>query len=629
VPVSQDLPGYRGGTLRRDLLAGVTVAALALPSAMAYAELAGLSPVAGLYALLLPTVAYTLLGSSRQLIVGPEGSVAALVATALVPLAAGDPQRYASLAALLALLVGGVFLAARVVRLGWIADYFSRAVLIGYIHGVAVVLVVGQLGKLLGLDIDAQDPLPQLFEVARELPGLSGATLAVGAVCLALLLVLRWQVPKLPGPLLVVVLAVAASWALGLADRGVAVVSEIPPGLPGLELPVPHLGDTLRLLPAALGIFFVSFSDEILTARSFAGRHGQHVPAEQELAAMGAANLAAAITQSFPIGASGSRTAVNDQMGGRTQLSGLIGAAAIAVVLLVFTAPMRYLPKATLGAVIVAAAVGLVDLAAWRGLARISRVEVAIAAITMAGVVLVGVLEALIVAVALSVVDVVRRSATPHDAVLGWVPRLGRYADVRLHPSARLTPGVLVYRLDDRLFFANAGYVTGRIREAIEGAPTPVRWLVFDAEALSHVDATGIDALTQLHESLRKERITLLVARLKGPIRQALRDAGVLQLIGEGHVYPRCGPPCRPHPPGPPEDPLRPVHGDRRIVHQRRPPVTFPVADFWPGCLDGPGRGGQHTQWSVRKSPRRGEATPPEPCNAIADPAGRLSEQPH
>ena len=282
VPVSQDLPGYRGGTLRRDLLAGVTVAALALPSAKAYAELAGLSPVAGLYALLLPTVAYTLLGSSRQLIVGPEGSVAALV-----PLAAGHPQRYASLAALLALLVGGIFLAARLVRLGWLADYFSRAVLIGYIHGVAVVLIVRQLGKLLGLDVDAQDPLPQLLEVGRELPGLSGATVTVGAVCLVLLLVLRWQVPKLPGPLLVVVLAVAASWALGLADRGVAVVGEIPSGLPGLEVPVPHLGDTLRLLPAALGIFLVSFSDEILTARTFPGRHGQHVRAGQELAAMG------------------------------------------------------------------------------------------------------------------------------------------------------------------------------------------------------------------------------------------------------------------------------------------------------------------------------------------------------
>jgi sulfate permease, SulP family len=538
MPVSEHLPGYRGDTLRRDLLAGLTVAALALPAAMAYAELAGLSPVAGLYALLLPTVAYTLLGSSRQLIVGPEGSIAALAATALVPLAGDDPGRYASLAALLALLVGASFLVARLIRLGWVADYFSRAVLIGYIHGVAVVLIVGQLGKLLGLDVDAQDPLPQLAEVAREVAGLSGITLTIGAICLASLLLLRWRAPKVPGPLVVVVLAIAASAALGLAEEGVAVVGEIPAGLPAITVPDLHPGDALALMPAALGIFFVSFSDQILTARSFAGRHGQHVRADTELAAMGAANLAAGITQGFPIGASSSRTAVNDQMGGRTQLSGLIGAAAIAVVLLFLTEPMQYLPKATLGAVIVAAAIGLVDRQAWRGLARTSRVEVAIAAVTLAGVVAVGVLEALVVAVALSIVDVARRSATPHDAVLGWVERQGRYADIRLHPRARVIPGVLVYRLDDRLFFANASYVKGRVREAIHGAPTPVDWFVFDAEGLTHVDATGVDALTELIRSLRTDQITFVFARLKGPMRQDLRAAGVLDLVGQAHLYP-------------------------------------------------------------------------------------------
>jgi hypothetical protein len=359
VPVSEQLPDYHGGTLRRDLLAGVTVAALALPAAMAYAELAGLSPVAGLYALLLPTVAYTLFGSSRQLVVGPEGSIAALVAAALVPLAADDPERYASLAALLAVLVGAVFLVARLIRLGWVADYFSRAVLIGYIHGVAVVLIIGQLGKLLGLDIDAQDPLAQLAEVVGELGQLSGITLAVGVACLASLVLLRWRAPKLPGPLLVVIAAIAASAAIGLAEEGVAVVGEIPAGLPGIQLPGLDRTDVLALLPAALGIFFVSFSDEILTARSFAGKRGQHVRADQELTAMAGASLAAGLTQAFPVGASGSRTAVNDQMGGRTQISGLIGAGAIACVLLFLTEPMQYLPKATLGAVIVAAAIGL------------------------------------------------------------------------------------------------------------------------------------------------------------------------------------------------------------------------------------------------------------------------------
>jgi MFS superfamily sulfate permease-like transporter len=318
----------------------------------------------------------------------------------------------------------------------------------------------------------------------------------------------------------------------------VATVGEIPSGLPSVSIPGGDLSDVLLMIPAALGIFVVGFSDGILTARSFAGKHGQHVRAEQELAALGAANIAAGLTQSFAVGASTSRTAVNDQMGGRTQISGLIAAGVVGVVLLFLTEPMRYLPKATLGAVIVAAAIGLLDTKEWRGLARTSKVEVMIAAITMAGVILVGVLEALVIAVALSILDVVRRSATPHDAVLGWVERLGRYADVRLHPTARIVPGVLVYRLDDRLFFANAGYVRGRIREAIAGAPTPVRSLVFDAEALTHIDATGIAALKELIQSLTEERIGFAFARLKGPAEGTFREAGVLERVGQERVYP-------------------------------------------------------------------------------------------
>jgi sulfate permease, SulP family len=536
-PVIEHVRHYRGGTLRRDLLAGLTVAALALPSSLAYAEIAGLSPVIGLYALLLPAVAYTLLGSSRQVIIGPDGSIAALVGTAVIPLTA-DPEQRASLAAMLALFVGGVFLAARLVRLGWIADYLSRPVLIGYIHGVAVVLIVGQFGKLLGLNIGAQNPPEEVVEVVGEITDLSWATLAVGLVCLAALLLFGWLVPKLPGQLIVVVLAIVISAVVGLADHGIAIVGEIPAGLPSLEVPDVRLSDMPRLIPAALGIFFVGFSAEILTARSVAGRHGQHVETNAELAAMGAANLAAGISQGFPIGASGSRTSVNDQMGARTQISGLLAAAAIGLVLLFLTAPIQYLPQATLGAVIVTAALGMIDLGAWRGLARISRVEVGIAAITMAGVVTVGVLRALLLAVALSVVDAVRRSASPHDAVLGWVERLDRYADVRLHPSAKIVPGVLIYRLDDRLFFANADYVKGRIREAISGAPAPVRWLVFDAEALNHVDVTGMRMLTELIESLRKESITFVFARLHGPTSDHLEEAGVLDLVGEEHVYP-------------------------------------------------------------------------------------------
>jgi SulP family sulfate permease len=316
------LPRYRAPSARGDLIAGVTVAALAIPSAMAYAEVAGLSPVIGLYALLLPAVAYVFLGSSRQLVIGPEGSISTLVGAAILPLALVGSAGASELAAMLALLVAVCFGAAWLLRLGWIADYFSRPVLIGYIHGVAVILVIGQLGKLLGISIAAAEPLPQLWEVVQELGSVSGVTIAVSAITLGLLFVLRLAMPKLPAALIVVVGGIALSWALDLQSHGVAVVGTIPSGLPSFEFPTPAFSDTVHLLPAAVGIFLVSFADGILTARSFAGKHNQHVRASQELLALGAANAAAGITQGFSIGASGSRTAVNDNMGARSQIAG-------------------------------------------------------------------------------------------------------------------------------------------------------------------------------------------------------------------------------------------------------------------------------------------------------------------
>ncbi|HEX7310161.1 MAG TPA: SulP family inorganic anion transporter [Gaiellaceae bacterium] len=537
LPLSADLPRYRAPSARRDLVAGVTVATLGIPSAMAYGELAGLSPVNGFYALLVPSLAYVLLGSSRVLVVGPEGSVSTVVAAAILPLAVAGSANAVELASMLALLVGACFLLARLLRLGWLADYFSRPVLIGYIHGVAVVLVIGQIGKLLGLSISARDPLDRLAENARELGEVSGTTVAVAAVALAVLLTFRFFVPRVPGAMVVVVGAIGVSWALDLAGHGVAVVGLIPSGLPRPTLPRPGFGDVAELAPAALGVFLVSFADEILTARSFAGRRHEPVRASQELLAMGAANAAAGFTQGFSVGAAGSRTAVNDSLGVRTQVSGVFAAGTIVCILLFLTGPVQYLPTAVLGAIIVSAGIGLVDLAAWRTLAQIDRVEVAIAGVTASCVVIFGVLQAIIVAVGLSVVDTVRRSARPYDAVLGYVDTIGRYADVSLHPSARINPGVVVYRLDDRLFFANANYVRGRILEAIGAAPTETRWLVFDAESIAHVDSTGMEMLADLAEELRRAGITLVVARLRYRMRDEFELAGVTAAIGADRFY--------------------------------------------------------------------------------------------
>jgi SulP family sulfate permease len=538
VPVTRDVPSYRPASAGRDLLAGLTVAALAVPSAMAYGQLAGLSPVNGLYALLLPTVAYVLLGSSRRLVIGPEGATSTLVAAAVLPLAVAGSADAAELASMLALLVAVCFFLARLLRIGWIADYFSRPVLIGYLHGVAITLVVAQLGKLLGLDIDASEPLGRLWEIAKELDDVSGATVAVSAVALATLAGLRRLVPLLPGALIVVVGAIGASWAFDFGSHGIALVGPVEGGLPRPTLPTPGLADVVRLVPAAVGLFLVAFADEILTARAFAGKRREHVRASQELLTMGVANAAAGFTQAFSIGASGARTAVNDSMGARTQIAGLFSVGAVVLILLFLTSPIQYLPDAILGAVIVVAGITIVDVAAWRSLAAIDRVEVAIAGVTTACVVVFGVLQALVVAVGLSIIDTVRRSARPYDAVLGWVPDLQGYRNVAIYPSAQVTPGVVVYRLDDRLFFANAGYVKGRVLEAIRAAPTETEWVVFDAEAVNHIDATGMEALIDLTRDLRRDGISLVVARLRTRMKPDFDVSGLTDEVGPEHFYP-------------------------------------------------------------------------------------------
>lgn len=536
-PVIEQVPGYPRRSLSRDLIAGITVAALAIPAAMAYAEIAGLDPIHGLYALLLPAVAYMVFGSSRQLIIGPEGALVVLVAAAVAPLA-DDPGQYAAAAAMLAVLVAAASAVARLLRLGWVADYFSRPVLVGYIHGIAVVLIVGQMGKIFGLSIEADDPLPQMQEILDELNHVNGLTVLIGLVSLAVLLVLRRLARKVPAALVVVVGGIVLSAVADLDQRDVAVIGDIPAGLPSLTWPSLPLGDVVALIPAAAGIFLVSFADGILTARSFAGQRGQRIDADQELVALSAANLSAGVTQGFPVGASGSRTAVNDQMGGRTQIVGAIAALVVTVVLLFLTAPVELLPTACLGAVIVGAAIGLIEPKMWRALARAGRSQVVVATVAAVGVVVLGVLPALVLAVLLSIVETVTRSAQPHDAVLGWVDRLGRYADVSVHPSARTAPGVVVYRLDDRLFFANARYVRARVAEAVAGANTPARHLVFDAEAVADIDATGVQALEELSLSLRHQGIGLGVARLKQPMHEVFDATGLTTTIGSENFHP-------------------------------------------------------------------------------------------
>jgi high affinity sulfate transporter 1 len=531
VPLVADLKGMTLGRLRLDLVAGITIAALAVPQGMAYAQTAGLPVAAGLYGLLLPLVAYGMLGSSRVLMTGPTATAALMVGPVLIAVNP-DPATYPVLAAMLALLVGGAFLLGRVLRLGWISDYFSSAVLLGFLTGLALTLVSGQLGEFFGMDVTGDTSLQEYASFAGNVVGgVDPLTLAVGLACLIALAVgSRWW-PRFPMLLVVTVSAIAVSAWADLGSRGVVLVGEIPPGLPGLAWPSVSLGQIAELAPAAVGIALVAFSDAILTARSLARPGERPVDPDQEMLGLAGLNIMAGLSQSFPIGSSGSRSAVNTRIGGRTQVVSLAQAGTVALVLLFLTAPLSELPKATLAAVIIFSAFGLVDIGGWKALLRGSRAELTVAAVTVLGMLTVGLLPALVIAVLLSILDVVRRSAQPRDAVLGWSPQRRRFVDVQRRSDAQVVPGVVVYRLDDRLFFANSRYFKARLREAVEGAPYTVTAVVFDAEAVTSLDTSGAEAVRAIVEELDDRGVTLVVARARAAFEQQVDQLGLSDVL--------------------------------------------------------------------------------------------------
>jgi high affinity sulfate transporter 1 len=538
VPLVASLREYRGPYARTDLIAGIALAALAVPQAMAYAQTAGLPVVAGLYGLLLPLVAYAALGSSRSLMTGPTATSALLVAPALVAVSA-DPAAYPVLAAMLALLVGAVFLVARLLKLGWISDYFSAAVLLGFLTGLALTLLSGQLDDVTGVEVEGDTALQEYIAFAgNAVGGVHSLTLVIGVLSLAALLVGGRLLPKFPMLLLVTAVAIAASAVWDFGERGVVLVGEIPAGLPTLAWPSVSLSDIALLLPSAVGIALVGFSDAILTARSLEQQDAPGVDTNQELVALAGLNVVAGVSQSFPLGSSGSRSAVNVRLGGRTQVVGLVQAAGVALVLLFLTGALALLPKATLGAVIIYAALGLMDIQAWRALTRGSRGELVVAVVTVIGMLTIGLLGALVLAVLLSVLDVVRRSAQPRDAVLGWSPRWGRFVDVERHGDSVVFPGLLVYRLDDRLFFANSRYFRGRVRDAIRGAPYPVTTLVFDAESVTDLDTSGAQALADLVTELRGEGIRFVLARSRATFEERLSGTQHSDILPQRDRYP-------------------------------------------------------------------------------------------
>ncbi|MET7328290.1 sulfate permease [Nonomuraea sp. NPDC005650] len=533
LPGLASLTAYRREWLRGDLLAGLTVAAYLVPQVMAYATVAGLPPVAGLWAILAPLALYALLGSSRQLSVGPESTTALMTATAIGPLAAGNSAGYAALAATLAVTVGLLCVGCRLLRLGFVSDLLSRPILVGYLAGVAVIMIVGQLGKLTGVPVSGESLIEQVSSFARQTPHAHLGTVLMAAAVLAFLFLLQWRLPAVPAPLLAVLLATLSVTVFHLEARGIKVVGEIPAGLPSPALPPLE-----NLLLPAVGVFLVGYSDNMLTARSFAARHHQDIDANQELLALGVANLGAGVLHGFPVSSSGSRTALADAAGARTQLYSLTCLVAVAAVLMFAGPLLADFPTAALGAIVVYAATRLVSLPDFVRLARFRRTELLLALGAFAGVLIFDILYGILLAVALSVAEMLSRVARPHDAVQGLVPGLAGMHDVDDYPAARTIPGLVIYRYDSPLFFANAQDFHRRALAAVDQQADPVHWFVLNTEANVEVDITALDAVDSLRQELDRRGIVFAMARVKQDLRTYLDAYGLTAAVGEDRIFP-------------------------------------------------------------------------------------------
>ncbi|MDP1748147.1 MAG: SulP family inorganic anion transporter [Reyranella sp.] len=518
IPGLGTLATYKASFLPHDLAAGLTLGAVMVPVGLAYGELAGL-PLAGLYGSMLPLLAYALFGSSRQLIVGPDTAMAALVAIVVVPLAPGDPGRLALLAAGLGVMVGILCLLGGVLRLGFVANFLSKPVIVGFMHGLALVIAMAQLPKVLGVKSNGETTLEQVVSLLHRLGDTNLVSLAIGAGTFAVILLCRRFAPRVPGAVLALAAAGLAVVLLGLDKQGVAVVGRIPTGLPGLSLPVLTLADFEVLLPVAFVAALLSFSDTIVTARAFAARNRYRIDANQELLAIGAANLVSGLSQGLPISASDSRTAVAEAAGGRTQVTSAIAAVVVAAVMLWLAGFLYYLPSAALGGLLIASAWGLCDTAEFRRLWRFRGISLAGALVTMAGVVALGVMEGILIGVVFSLVLLLRALAFPPDAVLGRTPG-GSWHDTAHRPEAVPVPGLLVYRFSAPLFFANCTLFRDRIAALIEASPAPVLGVVIDGGAIHDVDLMGCETLAELEQELRERGIRLVFGNLRDRVRR-------------------------------------------------------------------------------------------------------------
>ncbi|MGZ8763389.1 MAG: SulP family inorganic anion transporter [Acidimicrobiia bacterium] len=529
---------YQPRWLRFDLVAGVVLAAILVPQGMAYAELAGLPAVTGLYTTIACLVGYAVFGPSRILVLGPDSSISPLIFAAIAPLviAGDDPGKAIALAGMLAVLVGLIEIGLGLGKLGFVAGLLSKEVQVGYMNGLGITIIVGQLPKLFGFSTDADGFVDEVRQFVTSLDATDSTTLVLGVTVLVVLLVLPRFTTKVPAVLIAVVGATAVSAWFDLAAEGVKVTGSLPQGVPTPAVPWTSAADLGPLLLAALGITLVSLTDTIATATSFAARRGDEVDPDQEMIGMGASNIAAGFFQGFAISTSSSRTAVAEQAGAKSQITGLVGAGVVALLLLVFNSLFADLPQTALAAVVIAAALSLMDLSVLRRYARVRRSAFALSAVATIGVVLFGVLQGILIAVVLSILLFFRRSWWPHGEVLGHVDSLEGWHSVDRYAESVETPGVVVYRWEAPLFFANSSIFREQVRDLVrERNP---RWVVLQCEAITDIDVTAADMLQRLDLELNEHGVHLAFVELRDRLRELVSRYGLDQTLDREHFYP-------------------------------------------------------------------------------------------
>jgi high affinity sulfate transporter 1 len=542
-PGLNTLRHYESAWLRHDLVAGLVMTTMLVPVGIAYAEASGVPGINGLYATIVPLLAYALFGPSRVLVLGPDSALAPVILTVVLPLSAGEPERAVVLAGMMAIVSGVVCVAAGLARLGFITDLLSKPIRYGYMNGIALTVLLSQVPKLLGFSVTPNGPVRQAWGIFGKV--LRGNTnlmaLAIGGSTLALILLLkRW--PRVPGILIAVVAATSVVAAFDLAGRaGISVLGPLPQGLPSPRFPLAHVEDLVPILTGGLAVALVSFADTSVLSRTYAARLRTSVDPNQEMVGLGVANLAAALFQGFPISSSSSRTPVAEAAGAKTQLTGVVGALSIALLLVLAPALLQHLPHTALAAVVIASAIGLVEVSDLRRIYRIQRWEFWLSMACFAGVAVLGAIPGIALAIVIAVIEFLWDGWRPHSAVLGRVERVKGYHDIARYPEARLIPGLVLFRWDAPLFFANAEFFHERVLDAVANSPTPVRWLVVAAEPVTSIDVTAADAVCELDDTLHAAGIELCFAEMKDPVKDKLKRFELFTRFGERTFFATLG----------------------------------------------------------------------------------------